>query len=172
MRRIAKSHPAYRWCLEAGWDSEELMSEVMVRVLARQGMPSRYDPARAGVSKYLWTLTGSIMANLSVSRRFLGDSAPLVGASGEPDVTTPDPISALDLVRAALAEHGIWRVADGYVGVRPAILRGLLGPDLDVLSAQWAAQGLLRRHPGQRGRQYVVRVRGVPTRVYAFTVRR
>lgn len=90
VRRIAKSHPAYRWCMERGWDSEELMSEVMVRVLARQGMASRYDPAKAGVSKYLWVCTGSIMRNLAVSVRYLGSSEEGLDDEGSVD-EAPDP---------------------------------------------------------------------------------
>lgn len=89
VRRIAKSHPNWRWCLDAGWDAEDLVAEVMVRVLARQSMDSRYDPERAGIAKYLWTLTGSILANLAVSVRHLGNEELLEDAWTLD--TTPDP---------------------------------------------------------------------------------
>jgi hypothetical protein len=53
-----------RACVEAGWEVEDLLSEVVCRVHARQAMGSRYDPARAGIGKYLHTITGSILSNL------------------------------------------------------------------------------------------------------------
>lgn len=65
VRRVARAHPGYRRCLDVGWEREDLDAEVLVRVLARQSMPSRYDPRRAGVGKYLWVTCGGILANLA-----------------------------------------------------------------------------------------------------------
>lgn len=66
VRRIARKHPAYKQCLRAGLEQEDLDQEVMLRVLTRQqpGSASRYDPARACVSKYLTVVCGGILLNL------------------------------------------------------------------------------------------------------------
>lgn len=99
VRRVAKSHPHWRRCLRAGWDADDLVNEVMVRVLARQAMASRYDPRRAGLGKYLWTLTGSILANLAVSVRHLGSEDLLEDGATldtEPDPDEVDPVDGLE----------------------------------------------------------------------------
>lgn len=85
VRRVAKSHPAWRRCITAGWDPEDLCQEVLVRVLARQQMKSRYDPHRSCVSKYLFVVTGSILTNLSVSVRHLGSKNESLDAEGDID---------------------------------------------------------------------------------------
>lgn len=63
--RITRSHGSlYRACVSRWPSSDDLDQEVLTRVIARQGMRSRYDPDRASVSKYLYTLTRSILMNL------------------------------------------------------------------------------------------------------------
>jgi hypothetical protein len=69
VRKIAKSQPEFAACVRAGWDADDLVSEVYARALARQSMASRYDPARAGVSKYLTVLCRGILLNLLDSKR-------------------------------------------------------------------------------------------------------
>jgi hypothetical protein len=69
VRRVALSRPGWRSCVDAGWEEEDLWHEVYLRCLARQEMPSRYDPRRAGVGRYLCLLTASILANLLEQRR-------------------------------------------------------------------------------------------------------
>ncbi len=64
VRRISRADPTFRACLRAGWEVDDLDAEVMLRVYARQSMPSRYDPARSCVSKYLTVLIGGILRNL------------------------------------------------------------------------------------------------------------
>jgi hypothetical protein len=95
VRRVARSHPNWRWCIDAGWDPDDLVNEVMLRVLARQSMGSRYDPQRAGLGKYLWTLTGSILANLAVHVGHLGSEELL--EDGWTLDTQPDPDTDTDV---------------------------------------------------------------------------
>lgn len=64
VRRISRASSLYQACLRAGWERDDLDMELQLRVLARQGMASRYDPARGSVGKYLTLLLSSIMSNL------------------------------------------------------------------------------------------------------------
>lgn len=64
VRKIARSHGLFFRVVKAGWDEDDLDQEIFLRVLERQEMPSKYDPARAGVGRYLYLLTRSILLNL------------------------------------------------------------------------------------------------------------
>lgn len=96
VRRIARSLPQWRACVAAGWDPDDLESEVLCRVVARQGMGSRYDPARAGVGKYLHLLCGSILSNLreklrTSEREGLTDDGSIEGGEW-PEYEEPVPV--------------------------------------------------------------------------------
>jgi hypothetical protein len=64
VRRIARAQGLFFKCVKSGWDEDDLDQEIFCRVLERQEMPSRYDPKRSGVGRYLHLLTSSIMKNL------------------------------------------------------------------------------------------------------------
>ncbi|MEQ1568815.1 MAG: hypothetical protein ABMA64_24470, partial [Myxococcota bacterium] len=65
---LARSHPQYRECLRLGWDREDLDQEIVTRIAAKQDGASAYDRERAGVGKYLWTATRSIVLHLLEQR--------------------------------------------------------------------------------------------------------
>lgn len=66
---MARSHDVWRTCIALGWDPDDLEQEVLLRAHRRQSMPSRYDPRRAGLGKYLFVLTRGILLNLVEMRQ-------------------------------------------------------------------------------------------------------
>lgn len=77
---IMKSDSVWKSCLAAGYDPEDLEQDVMMRVIARQSMPSRYDPERAGLAKYLTICTRGILLNLLERYRYHAKVNGIVGA--------------------------------------------------------------------------------------------
>ena len=77
LQRITRAHALWGACRRAGYDADDLMSEVVARVLHRQTLPSRYDPARSPLGVYLTMVTRGILGNLltkALSRQ-RGDAA-------------------------------------------------------------------------------------------------
>ena len=99
VRRITRSRPVFEACVDAGWDADDLVAEVALRVHARQSMPSRYDPARGGVPKYLCLMADSILRNLldQAQRRGRHEQVGGVDASGV----------ACDAARTAVGVEGM-----------------------------------------------------------------
>ena len=97
VKRIGRSLPQYRYCLELGWSREELDQQLLVRVHLRQSMPSRYDPTKASVSKYLVVFCRSQLLNLAKikQRRAKNEQVGMTGRDGE----------AMD---AALGAREVW----------------------------------------------------------------
>ena len=64
VRRLTAAHPLYRVARTRGHDPDDLLQAVCLGLLTRQQTRSRYDPSRASLSKYVYLVAGSILANL------------------------------------------------------------------------------------------------------------
>jgi len=64
VRRLTASHPLFRVATGRGHDADDLIQSVFVGLLTRQQSRSRFDSARASLSKYVYLVAGSILANL------------------------------------------------------------------------------------------------------------
>lgn len=92
LQRITRAHVLWGACRRAGWSADDLMSEVVCRVLARQELASRYDPERSPLGVYLTMVTRGILSNLLekalVQRR--GDAELRRRARAEADLAALD----------------------------------------------------------------------------------
>lgn len=61
---MTASHPLYRIAVQRGHDGDDLLQSVFLGLLTRQYSKSRFDPSRASLSKYVYLVAGSIIANL------------------------------------------------------------------------------------------------------------
>ena len=62
---IARKQPLWRAALQLGWAAEDLEQEVLLRVWRKQTTErSAYNPSRAGVGKYLHTVTRSVLSHI------------------------------------------------------------------------------------------------------------
>ena len=103
-------------CLAAGWAEEDLLQEVATRIAARQTptteadgtvrLPkSAYDPVRAGVGKYLFTSTRTILSNLADCRRYTGSTSEQLSDDGFVEgVTEPPDLDAADHPEEPMAQ--------------------------------------------------------------------
>lgn len=62
-RRLIRAHPAYRGAVAAGYNREDLLQDVFLRLLSKQRGKSRYDPTRASLGKYMFQVTWSAVLN-------------------------------------------------------------------------------------------------------------
>ena len=95
---IARTQGLWSAALHLGWEPEDLEQEVLLRIHRRQSTArSAYDPQRAGVGKYLWVSTRSVLGHIVEaaeiaprggqggrrSREVLGYAADWFGPGGE-----------------------------------------------------------------------------------------
>jgi DNA-directed RNA polymerase specialized sigma24 family protein len=63
VRRLTWRHPLFRVAVELGHDADDVMQEVMLRLLRRQQGRSAFDVSRGSMSNYVHLSVGSIVAN-------------------------------------------------------------------------------------------------------------
>jgi DNA-directed RNA polymerase specialized sigma24 family protein len=76
---LARMHGGWRELIRRGWMVEDLEQEILLRVLTRQEEHAPYDGKRAGLAKYLVTLTSSILLNLLEGTRTLKATSEQLG---------------------------------------------------------------------------------------------
>jgi len=69
IRRLTRTHPLWRVAVARGLDPDDVLQSVVLGLLTRQQGRSRYDPARASFSRYVYLVAGSVIANLLDSQR-------------------------------------------------------------------------------------------------------
>lgn len=150
VRRISRRLPEYQACLDAGWERDDLDAELLMRVIARQrdGLASRYNPARSSVGKYLHVLCKGLLlhalqAQTSRSARceqpgmgmLVADSARQIDASGRMGLRTVVDAAVAAVGTLDLVDHEarVVRLAAEEIGDdAAALLRGdLLLRDVD-----------------------------------------
>jgi hypothetical protein len=124
VRRIARSLPAWAQCIRAGWDEDDLDGEVVLRLLTRQGMASRYDPERGSVSKYLHIACRGILLNALQSMQALRYEHEEIGMR---DVTGADTDASTQAVDDAAPEVVESSVDHVHAFARAAVRKGMQG---------------------------------------------
>jgi hypothetical protein len=98
---LAKFHPE-------GIDREDLVAAVLAAIARRNRLPCAYDPRRAGVTKYIWTVARSVTSNLQAAqRRWESVVAPTDDPESAPElVDDDDSIARFEHVDHAMAFGG------------------------------------------------------------------
>lgn len=72
VRRLVCAHPAFRRAVREGYDPDDLRQEVLLELVALQHRPgSVYQPGRASLSKYVYMVTWTAVAQVKRKRRHL-----------------------------------------------------------------------------------------------------
>lgn len=64
--KLAKTHGLFYRCVLEGWDEDDLVQELLLRVHERQqeGKKSKYDPTKSAWGTYVFLITKTILMNL------------------------------------------------------------------------------------------------------------
>lgn len=64
--KMARTHGLFYRCILEGWDEDDLIQELLLRIHQRQlpGMASRYDPTKSAWGTYVHLVTKTILMNL------------------------------------------------------------------------------------------------------------
>lgn len=75
----------------AGWEADDALQEIYVGLITRQVGKSRFNPRRASLSKYLFTVISSITSQL-LDRRYVRDiAAENLSDTVDMDLSNPGP---------------------------------------------------------------------------------
>ena len=69
VRALIRAHSLFRVGVAAGNEGDDLTQSVFVGLLVRQLGRSAYDARRSSLARYVWLVTGSVIANLLDSQR-------------------------------------------------------------------------------------------------------
>lgn len=62
--KIARSHGLFYRCVLEGWDEDDLIQELLLRIHERQAMRSKYDPTKSAWGTYVYLVTKTVLMNL------------------------------------------------------------------------------------------------------------
>ena len=69
VRALIRAHSLFRVAQATGNEGDDLTQSVFVGLLVRQRGRSAYDAKRSSLARYVWLVTGSVIANLLDSQR-------------------------------------------------------------------------------------------------------
>ena len=133
IRRLTASHPLYRIAVQRGHDGDDLLQSVFLGLLTRQYSKSRFDPSRASLSKYVYLVAGSIIANLLDYHRRRSKWEQVGAWNGQAEVD------------AALLAEGT--VVEDEARVVELIVEELGGDEHDERRSAWLQRAVFLHHP-------------------------
>lgn len=99
---LVLSCPGFVRAVAEGMDREDLLQEVLCRLAARQRMASRWNPARADLSTYVWLFTSSCCSQQLRKHRAQAAEEPTGDGYGQAEAHAEAPIPEPQVVAREL----------------------------------------------------------------------